>query len=138
MKSEKTMSLRFYQNLGKLFYAVAAVDKTVREQEINELKKLVKKEWLSVDDLEDEFGTDAAYQIAIVFDWLINNEHPNSATYYNDFISYKQEQEHLFTKKVKQLIFKTAQAIAESFSGKNKSELMLLAKLSMDLNIKKS
>lgn len=132
------MTLKFYQNLGKLFYAMAAADNKVREAEMNKLKELVKKEWLDVDDIEDKFGTDAAYQIEIVFDWLSQTQdvEPNIKACYDDFITYKKEQEHLFTKKVNKLILKTANAIAESFSGKNKSELMFLTKLNIELNKK--
>lgn len=130
------MTLKFYQNLGKLFYAMAAADNKVREAEMNKLKELVKKEWLDVDDIEDKFGTDAAYQIEIVFDWLsqLQDVELNIKDCYDDFITYKEEQKHLFTKNVNQLILKTANAIAESFSGKNKSELMFLTKLNIELN----
>ncbi len=38
--------------------------------EIERLKEDVRKYWLTVDSIEDEFGTDAAYQIEIVFNWL--------------------------------------------------------------------
>lgn len=136
MTSKKHMTLKFYQNLGKLFYAMAAADDKVREAEMNKLKELVKKEWLDVDDIEDKFGTDAAYQIEIVFDWLSQPQdiELNIKDCYDDFVAYKKEQKHLFTKDVNRLILKTANAIAESFSGKNKSELMLLAKLNIELN----
>lgn len=128
------MNVKFYQNLGKLFYAVAAVDLEVNQAEINKLKEVVKKYWLDVDDVEDAFGTDAAYQIEIVFDWLNDNDNVrNSKMLYEDFVKYKNEQKHLFTKKVKQLIMKTASEIAQSFAGKNKSELILLAKLNLEL-----
>lgn len=136
MTSKKHMTLKFYQNLGKLFYAIAAIDNKVHEVEIQKLRELVSKEWLAVDDLEDDFGADAAYQIDIVFDWL-RLEELNPQICYDDFVSYKTDQNHLFTNTVNQLILKTADAIAESFSSKNKSELMLLAKLTMELNPKK-
>ena len=71
--SDKTM-VRFYQLLGKLFYCIAAVDKTVRKEEVNQLKKIVQKEWLPLENTFDEFGSDSGYQIEIVFDWLINNQ----------------------------------------------------------------
>lgn len=138
MQTEKQFTLKFYQNLGKLFYAIAAADKNIREAEISKLKEIVKNEWLAVDDLEDDFGTDAAYQIEVVFDWLINEEDFDIEACYNDFVTYKNNQPHLFTKKVKHLILKTANAIAASFSGMNKSELMLLAKLTIELNKKES
>ena len=130
------MTLKFYQNLGKLFYAIAAADNKVHETEMNKLKEFVKKEWLDVDAIEDEFGMDAAYQIEIVFDWLLQaqDEGLSIKACYDDFVSYKKDQKHLFTDNVNHLILKTANAIAESFSGKNKSELMLLAKLNIELN----
>ena len=127
------MNLKFYQNLGKLFYAIAAIDFKVNAAEINKLKELVRKHWLDIDDTEDAFGTDAAYQIEIVFDWLNKNNTSNSKECYDDFVTYKNEQKQLFTKDVKKLIMKTASAIAQSFAGKNKSELILLAQLDMEL-----
>jgi hypothetical protein len=33
----------FYQQIGKVFYSIAAVDKTVRPEEIKELKKIIQK-----------------------------------------------------------------------------------------------
>lgn len=134
MVTQNHLTLKFYQNLGKLFYSIAAVDKEVRDTEIIQLKECVRKLWLNVDDLEDSFGTDAAYQIEIVFDWLHSDNKLNSKACYDDFINYKNDQNHLFTKTVKRLILQTANAIAESFSGKNKSELILLTKLTNDLN----
>jgi len=134
MKTKKKLTIKFYQNLGKLFYAIAASDKVVRDVEFDKLKELVKKLWLDVDELEDPFDTDAAYQIEIVFDWLNREEDLNVKACFNDFLNYKNEQGHLFTKQVNSLIMYTASAIAESFSGKNKSELIILATLSIELN----
>ena len=90
MKTKKKMTLKFYQNLGKLFYAIAAADKEVRDEEFDK-------------------------------------------ACYNAFTNYKKEQPHLFTANIKKLILKTAHAIAASFSGLNKSELIILAKLDIEL-----
>jgi hypothetical protein len=127
------MTVQFYRNLGKLFFAMAAADGNVRSVEIDKLKTLVKEEWLDVDELEDSFSTDAAYQIEIVFDWLILDGETNVTACYNDFISYKKNQSHLFTKNLRDLILKTASAIAYAFSGINKAELIMLAKLDIEL-----
>ena len=127
------MTLTFYQNLGKLFYAMAAADKQVREEEFDRLKELVKKYWLDIDSIEDAYNIDAAYQIEIIFDWLDKQENLDSKGCYNAFVNYKNEQPHLFTDKVKKLILRTAHAIAASFSGLNKSELIMLAKLDLEL-----
>jgi hypothetical protein len=133
MKTRKKLTLKFYQNLGKLFYAIAAADHEVRNTEFEKLKELIKSHWLQLDQIEDRFNTDAAYQIEIVFDWLNNQKGLDAKKCFNDFIDYKNKQRHLFTNNVKQLILKTGSAIAASFSGINKSELIILAKLDMEL-----
>jgi hypothetical protein len=133
MSTKKKMTLKFYQNLGKLFYAIADSDKQVHEFEINKLKTIVKKQWLDVDTIVDGYNTDAAYHIEIVFDWLNKEDHLNAKSCFDDFINYKNEQPHLFTNEVKKLILKTANAIATSFAGLNKSELIMLAKLDLEL-----
>lgn len=122
--SDKTMK-RFYQELGKVFYSVAATDNRVREEEIAQLKQIIKKEWLPFENTFDEFGTDSAYQIEIVFDWLVENEWDMEQVIPN-FKSFKKEHESLFTKKVNTLILKTTKAIADSFLGKNKAEQILI------------
>ncbi|MFD1016167.1 hypothetical protein [Winogradskyella rapida] len=129
----KKMTISFYRNLGKLFYAIAAVDGEVNPKEFTKLKTAVKSHWLEVDEIEDTFGTDAAYQIEIVFDWLNEVENFEAQTCFEDFVSYKRAQGHLFTEPVRKLIMETATAIAYAFSGVNKSELSLLAKLDMEL-----
>jgi hypothetical protein len=133
MKNKKHLNVHFYEILGKLFYAIAAVDGVVKPTEFNKLKDIVKTKWLSVDDTEDHFHTDAAYQIEIVFDWLNEQNNLNSDKLFNDFVAYKNEQTHFFSQPIKILIIKTAHEIADSFSGKNKSELILLAKLDIEL-----
>ncbi|WP_291100349.1 MULTISPECIES: hypothetical protein [unclassified Flavobacterium] len=126
--SDKTM-IHFYQQLGKVFYSVATVDKTVREEEITRLKEIVKKEWLPLENTFNEFGDDSAYQIEIVFDWLVENDW-NIGDVISDFEFFKKEHPSLFTESVNTLILKTAKVIADSFSGKNKSELVLINELS--------
>lgn len=133
MNAKEELSVRFYQNLGKLFYAIAAADNVVRNAEYAQLKQLVQREWLAVDALEDLFGSDAAYQIEIVFDWLHREENLDAKSCYSDFILFKKHHASLFNPAINSLILKTANAIAESFSGKNKSELILLAKLQSEL-----
>lgn len=133
MVTKKKMTIQFYQNLGKLFYAIAAIDGNVNPVEFDKLKKVVNEQWLDLDDLEDAFGTDAAYLIEIVFDWLNENGNLNAEACFTDFINYKTSQSHLFTKDIRRLILKTASKIAYAFSKINKSELRLLTKLDMEL-----
>lgn len=124
----KKLNIRFYQNVAILFYAIAATDKVVRKEEFNKLKEIVKSKWLTVDETEDEFQTDAAYQLEIVFDWMASKE-IDATKCFNEFMEYKDEHEYFFTKEIKTLVLKTAEKIAAAFYGKNKSEMMLLAEL---------
>lgn len=128
MKTLPENQTKLYQALGKLFYGVAAVDKTVAKEEIVELKKIVKEHWLYLEDSMDEYGSDAAYQIEIVFDWL-NNQSLKSEECFNDFRFFFKEHSHLFNDKTNALIMKTAYSIASAFAGKNKSELTMITQL---------
>ncbi|KXO01211.1 hypothetical protein LS48_01725 [Aequorivita aquimaris] len=120
--------LLFYQKMGELFYAIAAADKVVRKTEYDMLKKIVSEQWKDLDDYEDPFHTDAAYQIEVVFDWFDYEQLDANDCFYS-FADYKKDNPQLFTDERKKLIWKTANAIAGSFAGKNKSELIMLAKL---------
>ncbi|KGL62495.1 hypothetical protein [Polaribacter sp. Hel1_85] len=133
MKPSQNTIISFYENLGKLFYAIAAADNVVEEVEFDVLKKIVKNKWTKVDPVDDDFHSDAAYQIETVFDWLNNEGFSNSETCYNEFLDFKKEHPSLFTKDINSLIIKTAGKIAASVSNINKSELMLVAKLSIEL-----
>jgi hypothetical protein len=125
--SDKTMVL-FYQQLGKMFYSVAAVDKTVHTEEIKQLKKIIQKEWLPLENTFDEFGSDSAYQIEIIFDWLVENEWDINQMI-SDLKIFRTVHSSLFTPPVNALIIKTAKAIATSFARENKSEHLLISEL---------
>ena len=124
---EKTQVL-LYQEIGQLFYAIAAADKVVRKAEYETLRKLVKQEWSSLGEYTDEFGVNAVYQMEIVFDWF-DYEQLDANDCFESFADYYKGHKKLFSEAQKQLIWKTANAIANSFSGTNKSELILLTKL---------
>ena len=82
--------------------------------------------------MEDEFGEDAAYQIEIVFDWL-QDEERDGQFYFDEFKEFFEEHKERIPPKMITLIWQTAEAIAASFAGKNKSELIILAKLKLFL-----
>ncbi len=121
---------KFYQNLGKLFFAVAACDNVVREEEFSSLKKTVTNHWMEVDDVKDEFGNDAAYQIEIVFDFLHSSGFEGHANdFVDDFEIFKNKYEELFPPKVERIIWRTCVAIADAFYGRNSAEKEILAKI---------
>lgn len=132
MERIKKLEIEYYQKLGKLFYAIAAADKIVHEAEYETLLQLVKSNWVPLDSYEDEFHTDAAFQIEIVFGWLDYQKYSADECFieFKDFIKAHPS---LFSQTRKKLIWKTANEIANAFAGKNKSELMMLAKLKLIL-----
>jgi hypothetical protein len=131
MDNNSTYTPTFFENLGKLFYAIAASDHKVEAIEISTLKEIIKTHWAIV----DSFDNDALEHIVFMFDRLNTDGHVNSGACYLDFVNYKNTQKHLFTDTIKHLILQTSNAIASSFSGRNKSELIMLAKL--DIEFKK-
>lgn len=133
MKHSQNTIISFYENLGKLFYAIAAADNVVEPIEFDVLKKTVKNKWTKVDPVDDDFHSDAAYQIETVFDWLNSEGFSDSETCYKEFIDFKNEHPSLFTTNIKNLIIQTSAKIAASAADINKSELMLVAKLSLAL-----
>lgn len=119
---------KFYQNLGRLFYAIAAADSVVRKEEIEVVKEIVKTQWLQRDDVVDDFGSDAAYQTEIIFDWMDANK-PDPQAAFETFSEFYLLYAERFSEEIKKMILKAAREIAASFKGKNKSELVMLAKL---------
>ncbi|MDX1363197.1 hypothetical protein [Arenibacter latericius] len=133
MLDNKQKAKEFYQCLGKLFYSIAMADKKVMPKEIASLRKDVKKYWLSPDHEVDEFGTDAAFQIEIVFDWLHEKE-AEAEEYFKEFADFYETHASLFNPQTKKRIWKTADDIASSYAHKNKSELIFLNKLKLMLS----
>lgn len=130
MKSSIETQRLFYNQLGKLFYSIAAADKTIVEEEINTLKQIVNTDWLALDGAKDKSEVDAMRQIKIAFEQLKQQE-VNVYSCLEEFKTFKELHPHLFTDDVKQLIWKTVNSIASSFARKNKSELVFLSKLAM-------
>lgn len=127
--TQRTMN-ELYESLGKLFYAIAIVDGSVHAKEWDRVKEIVKEEWLYVDDFTDRYGTDAANLIEIVFDGLMEYNQ-SSEVCFDEFKEFYDAHPHAFTKEIKLLTGRTANAIANAFSGRNKSELVLLAKINL-------
>ncbi len=125
MHSRPNLPLVFYQKLGEIFYAVAAADNVVRQEEYNALKEMVIQEWRESDLNE---SSNKLCQMEIMFNWF-DYEQLDANSCFEHFEEYYKENSHLFTPEIKKLIWKTANTIADSVSTKNKRELIMLAKL---------
>jgi hypothetical protein len=132
MKPSHQTATHLYEHLAKVFYTIAAIDKSIRKEEIAKLKEIVRNEWIPLENTFNEFGDDTAYEIEIVFDWLVANKWDFEQAI-PDFKFFRQEHPRLFTADVIELILKTANAIATSFSGKSKSEHVLISQLTVIL-----
>lgn len=137
MKAALIKQIEFYQNLGKLFYAIAAADKMVHKDEVETLKNIINKDWLNLKGKKTDDEIDAMRQVKIIFYALVN-KNENAKQCLQEFKQYKQDNERLFKEEVKELIWKTANEITTSFSSKNKSELIVLTDLGLLLQKKEN
>jgi hypothetical protein len=55
MKNTPEVMNHLYQNLGKLFFAVAAADKKISDREIESLKKHVTNYWMDLGEYQRSF-----------------------------------------------------------------------------------
>ena len=134
MNLHQKENISFYQNLGKLFYAFAATDNQVRDEEFKTLKNIINNEWKLDKSYDINFKDSSNCIIVDTFKWLHNDNEYNAEICYTSFVNFKKAHEDFFNKKVNSLILKTAGKITASFSGQNKSELIMLAKLNIELN----
>ena len=129
MNQESNIVIQFYQNLGKLFFAFAAIDNYVRTEELNKLIEIVNKKWMLLKNFDDN----SRQAIVDTFKWLQKDNEYNAETCFKSFLEYMQSHQSLFNNNINKLILKTATEITASFSGQNKSEVILLAKLDLEL-----
>ena len=121
---------KLHQNLGKLFYAVAMADKKIEEEEIAALKTAILKRWSNLDAKLSGIVLDGHQEIIIVFTRL-HSTNAESGICFSEFQEFFNEHKQLFNEDLRKLIWDTTQVIASSFANKNKSELIVLAKLKM-------
>jgi hypothetical protein len=125
--------LAFYQLLGRVFYATAQADNEIHEKEIETMKQVVKDHWLALEDSLDEFGSDAAFQIEIVFDHLLENDQVVGESVLDELEEFKSSHPSLFTPEVGKMIMDTSSKIASAFAKRNKSESVFLSQLFLTL-----
>ncbi len=119
MNSKSSYQLAYVEQLAQLFYAIAAADKQVSKQETEAFRTAISKEWEKVDFNE---------MLQKKFDLLLISK-PAPEMAYDKFQEFAHKNPSLLTKSNKIKIWNTADAIASSFADKNKSEVVMLAKL---------
>lgn len=119
---------KFYNELGKLLYAVAIVDGKVQQKEIEEVKKIVREELLHLEDTIDDFNTDAAFFAEFEFDYMRAENTTSADELLKSFADYLNNTPQM-RPSVKRAVSRAARRVAESFAGINKKEKALLEKI---------
>ncbi len=119
---------QLYERLGNLFYAIAAADHSVRKTEEESLKEKINSIWVPMENSTDQFGTDRAHYIFISFDYL-HAENADPEASFKQFEDFYRHHSAIMDDDVKKRILQTAEAIADSFSRVNKTELVYLDRL---------
>lgn len=135
MEDRKDISILFYQHLAKLFYAIAYADKKLNKVEVEIMKKEISLWSMNYENIETHEEINMKHHITSTFE-MLSIEEKHAQKCFDDFIMFKQNHESLFTKSTKNAILKIAGKIASSFSNLNKSELIMLAKLSIEFKEK--
>ena len=133
MNSWTTCCHSFYCNVAKVFYAVSFIDGEIRDKEYVTFKETLRKEWLK----KHKGRREVVEEIESCFD-LLWREKRIAADCFQEFVTYKQEREKVFTNPMRSTIWEGACAIADGVNKKNKSELILLAHLGRHLGLIKS
>jgi uncharacterized tellurite resistance protein B-like protein len=118
----------YYKELGRLLYAIAAVDGKVSAKEVETLKWLVKDLLVPVEPGVDHHGTDKAYVTEFEFDTLLDRG-MSSEDAYASFRDYFSHHRHHLGRERKELIYICAEAVANAMHGVNAKELPLLIDL---------
>ncbi len=117
-----------YENLGRLFYSVAAADKEVSAEEIAKLKEEIDGIWLPMENTLDRYGSDAAHKIWMAFE--TNDEQSTDAVdAYEIFKGFYHDTKAQWSSELKHKVQKTAAAVANAFNRYNKAELQVLSDL---------
>ena len=128
MKNNVISLKELYEKLGHLFYAVAFADGKIESAEIKKLEKTVKGRWLQAEESNDEFGSNAAFQIISVFDWLAAEKISGDKAY-DAFAGFLRKNREGIDAAMKNNILQTAVDISLAFRGENKDEHALMENL---------
>lgn len=112
----------FYKSIANLFYAVSMADKNITIEEKKRIVKRVELNWATSENKSDS---------ELIYETLreLIKEKVTSEEAYEDFKRYYLTHKEDFTKKVMHDLLAASHEISTSYAGKNKSELIILARL---------
>jgi hypothetical protein len=124
---------QFYAELGKLFYAIAAIDNWITEKEKNKILEIVKNELVPNELNTDEYGTDLAYFTQIEFEFL-NEEDSDPLSAIDSFIDFIEEHHSALDQHSIRTCIRLSKEISKIYRGTNKKEYELIEKLKAALS----
>ena len=119
---------RFYSEVGKLLYAIAAVDGNVQKKEYEKLRDIVEKKLVPIEHSTDQFGTDNAYYAEIEFDILMDKGAGSKACF-DSFCNYVEDHKTAFDQHLKTMVTTLTKELANAHRGTNGKESELIKKL---------
>src|ERR1041385_629626 len=123
---------RFYSEVGKLLYAIAAADGVVHKKEYDKLRDIVEKKLVPEEHSTDQFGTDSAYYAEIEFDILMDQS-ADSNSCFNSFCNYIEAHRTAFDKHLKIMVANLAKELGHLYHGTNTKEAEMIKKLKQRL-----
>jgi uncharacterized tellurite resistance protein B-like protein len=119
---------KFYSELGKLLYAIAAVDGRIHAKESATMKRVVSEQLVPQEASTDHFGTDQAYITEFEFDVMAENGE-SSEEVFDSFAIYLTQHRERLCDEQKELVMRVADVVAHAFHGVHAKELRMLAEL---------
>jgi len=110
--------MTLYQKIGELFYALAATNSTIHDDDYKKLLHLVHEDWKQLDEPKGAFGSNASHQILNVLNWF-DYEHMQARDCFENFVDYYTTYQKRFSEQKKKIIYKTAEKINTSFKNSN-------------------
>lgn len=110
----------FYQNLANLFYAISMADNSMTTDEKRSIVKRVEKHWANSNS-----SSELIYENLRV----LIKEKVEADDAYEDFKNYYLAHKEEFSKETIHNLLAASHEISNATAGKNKSELIVLAKL---------
>lgn len=124
---------RFYSEVGKLLYAIAAADGRVDRKEYEKLRDIVKEKLVPQENSTDQFGTDAAYYAEIEFDILMDQT-PSATSCFHSFCDYVEAHHTAFDNHHKDMVMEMVKEIAQVYHGIDTKEKELIKQLKKRLD----
>lgn len=132
MNSTTKLPISFYENVGGVFYAIAAIDHSVKQEEYNSLKQCLESNWILYGVTGEDLPKKPEELLEQVFKSAVQKK-KDPEKCFEDFADYRKTHSAWFSIPVNKAIWNTANSIANSFAQVDKNEVILLHKLKLVL-----